>query len=301
MTTPRILSAAELLPCPFCGTEKPEVSKGLNAFEDCEITCTCGANVGNFDVHGNEKGAFERNYAEAAKAWNTRQSLPAAPQDGDFDEPSKTEAVFMGINDMRLMVDPSVPQEMILFPDEATRKWFTDRNERLIDALKCIRKHIGKMQDNNPGYDFNADPLSTTLIEGWINTALDTEEFCPDWMCQHECLARESLKEHLEERAALSPPPVPDGDALKALEALDAIVKAYCMSLGMKPPIPDEGSQTAEQVRTIRASLASSVQGVTVEEITNEMVRKMPSEIGKWLRDKLEQSPHGLKIKGEDK
>jgi hypothetical protein len=41
-----------------------------------------------------------------------------------------------------------------------------------------------------------------------------------------------------------------------ATEALDSIVTAYCMSLGMKPPIPDPESQTAQQVRTIRAALS---------------------------------------------
>ena len=43
--------------------------------------------------------------------------------------------------------------------------------------------------------------------------------------------------------------------AQAALDALGYIVTAYCMSLGMNPPIPDEGSQTAEQVETIRTAL----------------------------------------------
>jgi hypothetical protein len=34
------------------------------------------------------------------------------------------KAVF--IEEMRLMVDPSVPEEMILFPDEATKQWFIE-------------------------------------------------------------------------------------------------------------------------------------------------------------------------------
>ena len=110
-----------------------------------------------------------------------------------------TAAEFIG--DKRLMVDPSVPEDMVLFPDEKTRKWYIARPERLIDCLKSIRKHIGKMQDEKVKYDFNADPLYTTLIEGWINVALDTEEFCPDWMCQAECPASEALKEHLESAA----------------------------------------------------------------------------------------------------
>lgn len=110
------------------------------------------------------------------------------------------EAKFIG--DRRLMVDPSVPEDMVLFPDEATRKWYIARPERLIDCLKSIRKHLQKKQDEKVNYDFNSDPLYTTLIEGWINVALDTEDFCPDWMCQTECPARESLKEHLEIQAS---------------------------------------------------------------------------------------------------
>ena len=41
----------------------------------------------------------------------------------------------------------------------------------------------------------------------------------------------------------------------KALDALDNIVTAYCMSLGLNPPIPDPESQTAEQVELIKAAL----------------------------------------------
>lgn len=73
-------------------------------------------------------------------------------------------------------------------------------NKRLIDCLKTIRKHIKKMETETRGktYDWNGDPMSMTLIQGWINTALDSEDFCPDWMCQSECPAREALKEHLQ-------------------------------------------------------------------------------------------------------
>ena len=44
----------------------------------------------------------------------------------------------------------------------------------------------------------------------------------------------------------------PAGDAA---QALDDIVTAYCMSLGLNPPVPEPQSQTAEQVRTIKAAL----------------------------------------------
>lgn len=36
------------------------------------------------------------------------------------------------VGELRLMVDPSVPQEMILFPDEATREWFN----KIVQAAK---------------------------------------------------------------------------------------------------------------------------------------------------------------------
>lgn len=43
-------------------------------------------------------------------------------------EPREIEgssAIFFG--DFRLCIDPSVPTEMILFPDDETRKWFCER------------------------------------------------------------------------------------------------------------------------------------------------------------------------------
>ncbi len=115
----------ELKCCPFCGCGAIEFinQKGKSEGIRCgNITCK------HFQVLDKE-------------TWNTRTPQAALQQEGEYEgpwEPKEIEgssAIFVG--DLRLCIDPSVPSEMILFPDDETRKWFVKRlqeNDELDEA-----------------------------------------------------------------------------------------------------------------------------------------------------------------------
>lgn len=61
----------ELLPCPFCGSDKLTMHRGMHLYDDHEIMChKCCASGGNFDEHQYEE--WEKNKHEAIEHWNTR-------------------------------------------------------------------------------------------------------------------------------------------------------------------------------------------------------------------------------------
>lgn len=60
----------------------------------------------------------------------------------------------------------------------------------------------------------------------------------------------------------------------KALEALTNIVIAYCMALGMEPPVPDVGSQTEQQADTIRTALSTpALNGEALEKVKEAILQ----------------------------
>lgn len=59
--------------CPFCGGEAFAHHR-MNAIEDIEISCSrCACSSANFDQHGDEPDAGQKNYDDAVKAWNMRK------------------------------------------------------------------------------------------------------------------------------------------------------------------------------------------------------------------------------------
>lgn len=83
---------------------------------------------------------------------------------------------------------------------------------------------------------------------------------------------------------------------MKAIKALNDIVKAYCMSLSINPPIPDPKSQTANQVKTILAVF--DAQKILIDALDqaaktfrqyeqNHMQKKPPDTVKAW-RNKAE-------------